>query len=102
MLSFVSLHRIGRRSVTFFSAGNQLAIGLADGFVLDPQSGDRLSYLRLSKVANKALAYSAISQQLANGSGDGSIYLWGGQSQEPGIKLEVFNFTLRSMDCFQQ
>lgn len=79
-----------RCSVAFSHAGNQLAIGKADGSVhiFDPQSGDRLSSLQTAQETVGALAYSPIGQQLAISGGNNSIYLWDGQSQEPSIKLD--------------
>ena len=45
----------------------------------------------------RALAYSLIGQQLAIGGSDISIYLWDGQSQKPGIKLDGYNANVYSI-----
>ncbi|KAG9070423.1 hypothetical protein KI688_007959 [Linnemannia hyalina] len=89
----------GRSTVTFSSAGHQLAIGFSDGSVrvFDPQSGNLLSSLQLEQEAVGALAYSPIGQQLAVGGGNGSIYLWDGQSQEPSIQLDGHNARIFSV-----
>ncbi|KAF9537268.1 WD_REPEATS_REGION domain-containing protein, partial [Mortierella hygrophila] len=73
----------------FSSAGHQLAISYSDDSVrvFDPQSGNLLSSLELKQRSILTLVYSPIGQQLAIG-GNGSIYLWDGQSQEPSIQLD--------------
>ncbi|OAQ23073.1 WD40 repeat-like protein, partial [Linnemannia elongata AG-77] len=55
------------------------------------------SSLQLAREALKALAYSPNDQQLAIGGSDNSIYLWDGQSQEPGIKLDGHSTTIQSI-----
>ncbi|OAQ22447.1 WD40 repeat-like protein, partial [Linnemannia elongata AG-77] len=99
LIEFETDVRFERRSVTFSSAGHQLAIGFADGSirVFDPQSGDRLPSLQLAREAVGALSYSPNNQQLAIGGSDNSIYLWDGQSQEPGIKLDGHSASVQSI-----
>ncbi|KAG9070430.1 hypothetical protein KI688_007966 [Linnemannia hyalina] len=89
LIEFENSERFERSSVTFSSAGHQLAIGFSDGSVrvFDPQSGKLVSSLQLAPGIIGALAYSPIGQQLAIGGGDSSIYLWDGQWQKPNIQL---------------